>query len=1210
MARGGSLGSSEYFLGRPYVPFSASAGRTPPGSGGFHYISSPVRTVSIVPVVHPDRLPNLPGGLASTQSTASAQVAFAAAVPSAISGSPAPALAVSVVPAGGGAAASESSPPKKRRGRGPGKKKVVAPPVSGSPVSGGLGGRGRGRGCGRGRGAAAGSARNRSPARGPAPRSPPASPAVGPPLPPDDPVKALAMHGKMPSFVHNREKYGFLRKVRAALRGYEEERAKPDGVQDQQATNKAAMEFLTLASDALAVNKVHASDETTRRREVAKKRVEIAMAALRADLHGERPDETPELPPSQGDEIMAAINCGNIGRAGMVLQQDRSNIRPSFSEADGKKIEAMHPKRPYDAPPIPQLPDDAPVAVITDDQVRKAIGEMVDGKAPGIDGWTSQMLKTVAGDRHILGGITQLVKDIVNGVLPPDLRDALSAARVAAIEKSIVLDPTTDQITAVSYRPVSMGSIFTKLASRIMKSRIQTHVNELFHPVQRGEGMPGGVESCVHTAQAWLEQDEFTIGADFDSKNAFNTLDRAQFFTKLFACKKLDAIWRLVDTLYRDESRLFLFAGGDFVSEITSSQGSRQGCVFGSLLYCLGTFDLLLDGIAATGVNLLSIADDIKAFGTENQIYAFSTWLLEHMNERTALTLEMSKSSVFYPNPTVNSPSQRMLTLSARLGIKIQLGGAWPMFGAAVGLDGEAKVSFVENKVLELLGGENALLLQKLESHTITAQASVQILRSVVCPALNHILRCMPPTVTAVGANRFRAYIYCFLTRKLAFESQALSSDSWAAAQLSLPVDMGGGGIADPLLVAGPAYLASLAASFKYFVVARVDENVSAWEPPEPDQVVLVTRPLNLHPPRNLDLPSNVQFVSFAEKVFAVCPTVVDFSDESFVAGPSDNTAHQLASCLSDLRRSGILNEVNKTGGILPDKWHKVLEILTDPPPKLQHLLYRHVAKLGLTGLIRIVGGPDSRDGRRIIACQDFSSGYWITQPIKSEACQMTDTVYRLAFASRFGLIPYVMDMSGPPILCSHRCAGVDMRQDPFHKIHCPGENKTGRNKEHNNFQYSYLELADLCNVPNEKSSKKYAGVDPKDPTKLNKQRPDMVFHFANGSHLADVRGVDPMCDSALKLPIGKYAEYAGNQKVSKYKLITAREHFEPVVPIIFTTLGGLDKKAVALVDRIVRNFKGPFVAKTSIKYQKITELVVGIMKDNAQIIQRAFTQV
>ena len=138
--------------GRPYVPFSASAGRTPPGSGGFHYISSPVRTVSIVPVVHPDRLPNLPGGLASTQSTASAQVAFAAAVPSAISGSPAPALAVSVVPAGGGAAASESSPPKKRRGRGPGKKKVVvAPPVSGSQVSGGLGGRGRGRVRGRGR---------------------------------------------------------------------------------------------------------------------------------------------------------------------------------------------------------------------------------------------------------------------------------------------------------------------------------------------------------------------------------------------------------------------------------------------------------------------------------------------------------------------------------------------------------------------------------------------------------------------------------------------------------------------------------------------------------------------------------------------------------------------------------------------------------------------------------------------------------------------------------------------------------------------------------------------------------------------------------------------------------------------------------------------------------------------------------------------------
>ena len=106
---------------------------------------------------------------------------------------------------------------------------------------------------------------------------------------------------------------------------------------------------------------------------------------------------------------------------------------------------------------------------------------------------------------------------------------------------------------------------------------------------------------------------------------------------------------------------------------------------------------------------------------------------------------------------------------------------------------------------------------------------------------------------------------------------------------------------------------------------------------------------------------------------------------------------------------------------------------------------------------------------------------------------------------------------------------------------------------------------------------KKYAGIDPKDHTKRNNQRPDLVAHFGNGSVLADVRGLDPLCKSALELPLGKYAEYAGNAKVSKYSLIADREQFEPVTPLVFTTLGGIDRRALAFIDRIVRNYKQGF---------------------------------
>ncbi len=78
---------------------------------------------------------------------------------------------------------------------------------------------------------------------------------------------------------------------------------------------------------------------------------------------------------------------------------------------------------------------------------------------------------------------------------------------------------------------------------------------------------------------------------------------------------------------------------------------------------------------------------------------------------------------------------------------------------------------------------------------------------------------------------------------------------------------------------------------------------------------------------------------------------------------------------------------------------------------------------------------------------------------------------------------------------------------------------------------------------------------------------------------------------------------------MSKYSLIADREQFEPVTPLVFTTLGGIDRRALAFIDRIVRNYKGHYTAKIKVKNQnlKITEMVVGIiMKDNARMIQRA----
>ena len=66
------------------------------------------------------------------------------------------------------------------------------------------------------------------------------------------------------------------------------------------------------------------------------------------------------------------------------------------------------------------------------------------------------------------------------------------------------------------------------------------------------------------------------------------------------------------------------------------------------------------------------------------------------------------------------------------------------------------------------------------------------------------------------------------------------------------------------------------------------------------------------------------------------------------------------------------------------------------------------------------------------------------------------------------------------------------------------------KRSQHNRQLNHYFEMAQLCNVQTERPSKKYAGIDPKDHTKRNNQRPDLVLvaHFGNGSVLADVRGL------------------------------------------------------------------------------------------------------
>ena len=988
----------------------------------------------------------------------------------------------------------------------------------------------------------------------------------------------------------------FIRICRDAAKELVAELDKPSDLQNKQAKVASFEGWMRAVGRGLPRTAKQAHKQE---RELAEQneKVKEAISAIEVEMakvvggppvgpDGQPLEQGTPMPAEQAREAMAKLRAGDLSAGNQTIRQQRVKV-PSQGNKVVDQMRKKHPKfnRRFK---MPELSVDAPKVVVTGEAVKKAVDELRKGPAPGTSGWNAVLLQAVVGDPACLEMVTAIVNELLAGELDPEVAVAVKASRLIPIVKDYVLKDGV--YSDVEWRPVACGEVLLKLAAIINFSMVKDALTAILRPVQRGVGVAGGCESAVHSVQAWLELNPGHIALKTDFENAFNTMSRALMLQKLLACKALDRIWRLAHFAYSTPSLLYLFDDGALEAVLLSQEGLRQGCVFGSALFSLAVHDLFVEAIASTGVQGVAICDDLTLVGEPAAVLKAFQWLADNAEARTGLKLRIDKCTFFYPR--AEAPAVEVRALQAKEPkLKIICGGHMEMLGSAVGLDAASLAEFVLDKVRA-----GSKVLERLLHPDITIQAGLLFLQTATS-SFNYLFHTLPPHICNRGAVFLREELVAIFEKKLLLPKLP----DVLVRKVFLSTRHGGFGLVDPVEVCGVSYVSSVATAVPLLVRMTPTPMDAELQLPQPRPVaVAAAGPDEPAKPRPGDAPALLTFEPIWDKLCAAAraPTPTG-SSSSAVLRPS--MVQCLDMELSRLANKGVLSAINQHGQtvVVRDVVAFGAAYAKGAPRRLQQLLWRKSQHLEFSELLK-VWADDHEQKIRLLSCSNPYAGLWKTTMPTSGPLELDDLAFRVNACMSLGLEPFVYDAAGPPVRCKHRnCAAVDMRQQPFHPLHCISGAKRGRNVEHNHQQVGVERLCHACCV----------GVHhPKDLTSADGQeRPDLLLSFSNAQVIVDIRGVHTTSPSYIALNKNdhhKVSDAAAKNKVDKYTDI-ARKVSYGTAAYVFETYGGLHQSAVALVDRIINQRpNGPLRrSREAVRFYHLSAMAMSIMRDNAAMV-------
>ncbi|CAI7837113.1 unnamed protein product, partial [Closterium sp. NIES-53] len=144
----------------------------------------------------------------------------------------------------------------------------------------------------------------------------------------------------------------------------------------------------------------------------------------------------------------------------------------------------------------------------------KMLGRCENGVGAGPSGMTFEHLHDAAiTNALVCTHLHALVNTIMRGNLPASVANLLTASQLIALAKP-----------GGGARPIAIGKCLTRLAAKAALSAMGEAAREFFLPLQYGVAVPGGAETVIHAARAYLDAHPTSMVLQANIANALNSV--------------------------------------------------------------------------------------------------------------------------------------------------------------------------------------------------------------------------------------------------------------------------------------------------------------------------------------------------------------------------------------------------------------------------------------------------------------------------------------------------------------------------------------------------------------------------------------------------------------------------------------------------------------------------------------------------------------